>query len=67
MPALGALARLVGRHPVAAFGVFFALFPFLMPYKALASQVPTVEVQQRSLAIYEALIDSAVSAFEVMR
>jgi len=29
----------VGRHPVAAFGVFFAVFPFLMPYQALASQV----------------------------
>jgi transposase len=35
--------------------------------EALASQVPTVEVQQRSLAIYEALIDSAMSGFEVLR
>ena len=35
--------------------------------EALAAQVPTVEVQHRSLAIYEALIDSAMSGFEVLR
>src|SRR5258707_5534538 len=34
-----ALSSLVSRHPVAAFGIFFAVFPFLMPYKALGSQV----------------------------
>ena len=33
------LSSLVSRHPVAAFGIFFAIFPFLMPYQALASQV----------------------------
>ena len=38
MPGAAAIGW-VGRHPVAAFGVFFAVFPFLMPYKALASQV----------------------------
>ena len=39
IPSLGAFSSLVSRHPVAAFGVFFAVFPFLMPYQALASQV----------------------------
>ncbi|HKZ07647.1 MAG TPA: branched-chain amino acid ABC transporter permease [Methylomirabilota bacterium] len=34
-----ALSGLVARHPVATFAVFFAVFPFLVPYKALASQV----------------------------
>jgi branched-chain amino acid transport system permease protein len=34
-----AVARWLGRHPVGAFAVFFAVFPFLVPYKALASQV----------------------------
>jgi branched-chain amino acid transport system permease protein len=34
-----ALAGSVARHPVLAFALFFAVFPFLMPYKALASQV----------------------------
>jgi branched-chain amino acid transport system permease protein len=29
----------IGRYPVVAFVVFFALFPFLVPYKALATQV----------------------------
>ena len=38
-PGWSALSSLVSRHPVAAFGIFFAVFPFLMPYKALASQV----------------------------
>jgi branched-chain amino acid transport system permease protein len=36
---VSALISWVGRHPVAAFGIFFAVFPFLMPYKSLASQV----------------------------
>jgi branched-chain amino acid transport system permease protein len=36
---MAALIALVNRHQVIAFGVFFAVFPFLMPYKALASQV----------------------------
>ncbi len=39
MPGAGAVARWLGRHPVGAFAVFFAVFPFLVPYKALASQV----------------------------
>ena len=34
-----AVARWLSRHPVGAFAVFFAVFPFLVPYKALASQV----------------------------
>src|SRR2546430_5919482 len=29
----------IGRHPVVVFVVVFAVFPFLVPYKALASQV----------------------------
>jgi branched-chain amino acid transport system permease protein len=33
------LVAAVGRHPVLAFAVFFAAFPFLVPYKALAAQV----------------------------
>ena len=39
MPGAAAVARWLGRHPVGAFAVFFAVFPFLVPYKALASQV----------------------------
>ena len=39
MPGVGAVAGWVGGHPVGAFVVFFAVFPFLVPYKALASQV----------------------------
>jgi len=39
VPGAGAVARWLGRHPVGAFAVFFAVFPFLVPYKALASQV----------------------------
>ncbi|HEV8440672.1 MAG TPA: branched-chain amino acid ABC transporter permease [Methylomirabilota bacterium] len=37
-----ALTRVVGwlaAHPVTAFFAFFAVFPFLLPYKALATQV----------------------------
>ena len=29
----------IARHPVVTFAVFFAVFPFLVPYKALAAQV----------------------------
>ena len=29
----------IARHPVMTFAVFFAVFPFLVPYKALAAQV----------------------------
>ena len=36
---LRSAAAWVGAHPVAAFLVFFAVFPFLVPYKALATQV----------------------------
>ena len=36
---MAALSTLVNRHQVIAFGAFFAVFPFFMPYKALASQV----------------------------
>ena len=39
MMGMRALAGWVARHPVLAFALFFAVFPFLMPYKALASQV----------------------------
>src|SRR5207302_1569204 len=39
VPGAAAVARWLGRHPVGAFAVFFAVFPFLVPYKALASQV----------------------------
>lgn len=33
------LARAVAARPVLSFVLFFAVFPFLMPYKALATQV----------------------------
>ena len=33
------LARAVAARPVLSFVVFFAVFPFLLPYKALATQV----------------------------
>lgn len=33
------LADGVAAHPVAAFLIFFAVFPFLVPYRALATQV----------------------------
>src|SRR5437867_4537295 len=29
----------IGRHPVLAFFIVFAIFPFVVPYKALATQV----------------------------
>jgi branched-chain amino acid transport system permease protein len=32
-------ARWLGAHPVLAYFAFFAVFPFLVPYKALATQV----------------------------
>ena len=39
MPGAAAVAGWISRHPVAAFVMFFAVFPFIMPYQALASQV----------------------------
>jgi len=38
-PAVRALTVWVAAHPVLSFFVFFAIFPFLLPYKALATQV----------------------------
>jgi len=38
-PAVRALTGWVAAHPVLSFFVFFAIFPFLLPYKALATQV----------------------------
>src|ERR1700752_938861 len=37
--ALGPIAAWVSAHPVASFVVFFAAFPFLVPYQSLATQV----------------------------
>jgi branched-chain amino acid transport system permease protein len=37
--ALGRVAAWVRAHPIAAFIVFFAAFPFLVPYQSLATQV----------------------------
>jgi len=37
--ALGRVAAWVRAHPIAAFTVFFAAFPFLVPYQSLATQV----------------------------
>jgi branched-chain amino acid transport system permease protein len=37
--ALGRAAAWVSAHPIAAFIVFFAAFPFLVPYQSLATQV----------------------------
>jgi branched-chain amino acid transport system permease protein len=34
-----AASRWIGAHPVLSFFAFFAVFPFLVPYKALATQV----------------------------
>jgi branched-chain amino acid transport system permease protein len=36
---VGRLAALIVRHPIPAFFVVFAVFPFVVPYKALATQV----------------------------
>ena len=36
---MGRLASGIGAFPVSAFLAFFAVFPFLVPYKALATQV----------------------------
>jgi branched-chain amino acid transport system permease protein len=33
------VARWIGAHPVLSFFAFFAAFPFLVPYKALATQI----------------------------
>jgi branched-chain amino acid transport system permease protein len=38
---LGAVAARVAAHPVASFLVFFAVFPFLVPHRSLATQVLT--------------------------
>ena len=38
-PAVRALTVWVGARPVLSFFVFFAIFPFLLPYEALATQV----------------------------
>jgi branched-chain amino acid transport system permease protein len=37
--ALHAIARRIGAHPVLAFWVFFALFPFIVPNRTMATQV----------------------------
>ena len=37
--AFGRLAAWVAAHPIVSFAVFFALFPFLVPYQSLATQV----------------------------
>ena len=37
--ALRSLSAWVATHPIVSFAVFFALFPFLMPYQSLATQV----------------------------
>src|SRR5438046_6853383 len=36
---IGAVYRGVARHPVLAFFVVFAIFPWVVPYKSLAAQV----------------------------
>ncbi|HEU5304061.1 MAG TPA: branched-chain amino acid ABC transporter permease [Gemmatimonadales bacterium] len=41
MSIVRALARWVAAHPVAAFAIFFAVFPFLLPHRSLATQVMT--------------------------
>jgi branched-chain amino acid transport system permease protein len=41
MSVVRALARWVAAHPVAAFAVFFAAFPFLLHHRSLATQVMT--------------------------
>ena len=37
--ALPRLTALVATHPIASFVVFFAIFPFIVPYQSLATQV----------------------------
>src|SRR5687767_9333058 len=39
MRVLASLSAVVARHPVLAFAIFFAAFPFLVPYRALAAPV----------------------------
>src|SRR4029079_11398121 len=39
MGAIRSIAAGVAAHPVASFSVFFAVFPFLVPYQSLATQV----------------------------
>ncbi|MBI2218649.1 MAG: branched-chain amino acid ABC transporter permease [Candidatus Rokubacteria bacterium] len=36
---MGRVGALIARHPIPAFFVVFAVFPFVVPYKALATQV----------------------------
>ena len=38
-PAFHRLTALVATHPIASFVVFFAIFPFIVPYQSLATQV----------------------------
>ena len=39
MGGIRSVAAWVSAHPVASFVVFFAIFPFLVPYQSLATQV----------------------------
>ena len=41
MKALRPVVRWVTAHPVIAFAIFFAVFPFLIPHRSLATQVLT--------------------------
>jgi len=41
MKALRATVRWVAAHPVISFATFFAIFPFLVPHRSLATQVLT--------------------------
>jgi branched-chain amino acid transport system permease protein len=41
MKALRATVRWVAAHPVISFAMFFAVFPFLVPHRSLATQVLT--------------------------
>jgi len=36
--ALGSAAAVVGAHPVASFFVIFLVFPWVVPYRSLATQ-----------------------------
>jgi branched-chain amino acid transport system permease protein len=39
LPARRGPVALIARHPVLAFAIFFGIFPFVVPYPALATQV----------------------------
>src|SRR5439155_1316656 len=63
------MRRWIATHPVVAFLVVFAVFPFLVPYKALATQVlPGATVPlDTSFAFYYfalALVVTAVAALK---